>query len=281
MKTNLTRLAQRPAPIRLGYFIFTLLMLWLPIAVPMYLLVRDANLVSIVTMVALYIEFIFLARLWGKRVYNQTEVFHDFGLQFTPSNRIDLLGGFTVGLTSISILFLLEGWLGWLVWQPARISFVQLILEAIIIGLATGFAEELFFRGWLLSELQRDYSQATALWVNVMIFAVSHFIRPLEAILRTWTQFIGLVLLALTLVWGKRWREGRLGLPMGLHGGLVCGWYIINVGQLIKYTGQVPEWVTGVNNNPLAGVMGLLFLSLLGWQCRVLLEISQNREILG
>jgi uncharacterized protein len=280
MKTNLTRLAQRPAPIRLGYFIFTLLMLWLPIAIPMYLLVRDANLVSIVTMVALYIEFIFLARLWGKRVYNQTQVFDDFGLQFLPSNRIDLLGGFTVGLTSISILFLLEGWLGWLVWQPASMSSAQLILEAIIIGLATGFAEELFFRGWLLSELERDYKEATALWVNVIIFAVSHFIRPLEAILRTWTQFIGLVLLALTLVWGKRWREGRLGLPIGLHGGLVCGWYIINVGKLIKYTGEVPEWVTGVNNNPLAGVMGLLFLSLLGWQCRVLLEISQNKQIL-
>jgi uncharacterized protein len=280
MKTNLARLALRPAPIRLGYFIFILLLLWLPIAAPMYLLVRDANLVSIVTMVALYIEFIFLARLWGQRVYSQPQILQDFGLQFTRSNGIDLLGGFTVGLTSISILFLLEGWLGWLVWQPAKISAVQLILEAIIIGLATGFAEELFFRGWLLSELQRDYNQPIALWVNVIIFAISHFIRPLEAILRTWTQFIGLLLLALTLVWGKRWREGRLGLPMGLHGGLVCGWYIINVGQLIKYTGEVPEWVTGVNNNPLAGVMGLLFLSLLGWLCRTLLEISQNREIL-
>lgn len=278
MKTNLSRLAERPAPIRLGYFIFTLLLLWLPIAAPMYLFVRDTNLVSIVTMAGLYIEFIFLAKLWGKRVYNQPQILNNYGLEFTRRNGIDLLCGFAIGLVSIGTLFWLQGWLGWLTWRSPKLSVVQLVLEGCIVGLAVGFAEELFFRGWFLDELERDYSPSIALWVNVFIFGITHFIRPLEAILKTWTQFLGLVLLALTLVWGKRWRGGRLGLPIGLHGGLIWGWYIINVGQLIKYTARVPEWVTGVNNNPLAGIMGLLFLSLLAWQCRTLIEISKSNS---
>jgi hypothetical protein len=59
---------------------------------------------------------------------------------------------------------------------------------------------------------------------------------------------------------GKQWRRGRLGLPIGLHSGLVCGYYIINVGNLINYTGRVPDWVTGVNKNPLEGIIGILFM---------------------
>ena len=55
-----------------------------------------------------------------------------------------------------------------------------------------------------------------------------------------------------------------MGLPIGLHGGLVWGNYIIEVGKLIKYSGAAPQWVTGVNNNPLAGVMGFNGFNIVG-----------------
>uniref|UniRef100_A0ACD5GSG1 Uncharacterized protein n=1 Tax=Desertifilum tharense IPPAS B-1220 TaxID=1781255 RepID=A0ACD5GSG1_9CYAN len=32
------------------------------------------------------------------------------------------------------------------------------------------------------------------------------------------------------------------------------------MGQLIQYTDRVPSWVTGIDGNPLAGVMGFGFL---------------------
>ncbi|NJL09882.1 MAG: CPBP family intramembrane metalloprotease, partial [Calothrix sp. SM1_7_51] len=114
MKIHISRIAQLPVPVRLGYFILTLLLLWLPIAAPMYLFVRDTNLVNIVTIAALYIEFIFLAKLWGSRVYNQPRIINHYGLEFTQRNGIDLLFGLAVGLLSIGILFSLQGWLGWL-----------------------------------------------------------------------------------------------------------------------------------------------------------------------
>ncbi|MBH8562467.1 CPBP family intramembrane metalloprotease [Nostoc sp. CENA67] len=263
MKINLVRIAQRPAPMRLGYFIVALLLLWLPLAAPIYLLVRDSNLVSILTMVLLYAEFIFLLKLWGKQVYQQPQILKSYGLELTRQNGVDLLRGLAIGIINILILFGIQGFLGWLVWQQPKIFLLKVILEGLIVGLGVGFAEELLFRGWLLDELQRDYSPRVALWTDAIAFAALHFIKPLEAIIQTLLQFPALVVLGLTQVWGKRWRRGRLGFPIGLHGGLVWGYYIINVGQLIKYSGKVPDWVTGVNQNPLQGVMGVLLMSIL------------------
>lgn len=263
MKTNFVLLAQRPAPIRLGCFILALLLLWLPFAAPIYLLVDDSNLVSILTMVLLYVEFIFLLKLWGKYVYQEFRILQHYGLEISRTNGIDLVNGLAFGIINIFLLFGLQGLFGWLAWQQPHSFLLRIVLEGFIVGLAVGFAEELLFRGWLLNELQRNYSPGVSSWTNAILFAVLHFIKPLEAIIHTLPQFPALVLLGLTQVWGKRWRRGRLGLPIGLHGGLVWGYYIINVGQLIKYSGQVPDWVTGVNNNPLQGVMGVLFMSLL------------------
>jgi uncharacterized protein len=243
MKINLVHLAQHPAPIRLGCFILALLLLWLPFATPIYLLVHDANLVSILTIVLLYVEFIFLLKLWGKYVYQEPHILRHYGLEISRQNGVYLLRGLATGIITVLVLFGLQGAFGWLVWQQPHVFLVKIVLEGFIVGLGVGFAEELLFRGWLLNEL--------------------HFIKPLEAIIHTLPQFPALVLLGLTQVWGKRWHRGRLSLPIGLHGGLVWGYYIINIGGLIKYSGQVPDWVTGVNNNPLQGVMGVLFMSIL------------------
>ena len=265
MKINLTQLTQYPVPVRLVCFILALLFLWLPLAVPIYLLVEDTNLESILTLVILYVEFIFLLNIWGKQVYQQPKIFSHYGLEFTRLNGVNVLQGLAIGLTTVLVLFGLEGVLGWLVWQQPQVFLGRIILEGLLVSLGVGFAEELLFRGWLLDELQRDYKLNIALWIDAILFAVSHFIKPLEAIIHTLPQFPALVLLGLTQVWGKRWKRGRLGLPIGLHGGLVWGYYIINVGQLTQYSGQVPDWVTGVNNNPLQGVMGVLFMGGLAW----------------
>ncbi|WP_337885163.1 type II CAAX endopeptidase family protein [Fischerella thermalis] len=268
MKINLASIAQRSVFIRLGYFILALLVLWSPFAIPIYLLVPNANLVSIMTMALLYIEFIVLLRIWSKQVYKQPHIFQHYGLQFTRLNGVDLLKGLAIGFISILILFGLEGLLGLLVWQQPKVFLLKLVLEGSLTGLSVGFAEELLFRGWLLDELQRDYSPRVALWANAMIFGVSHFIKPVQAIIHTLPQLPALVLLGLTQVWGKRWRRGRLGLPIGLHGGLVWGYYIINVGGLIEYTNRVPDWVTGVDKNPLMGVMGLVLMGVLAFWIR-------------
>ena len=264
MKVNLVSLAQYPAPIRLGIFILALLVLWLPIAAPIYWLIKDQNLVNILTLPLLYTEFILLLRLWGRYVYRQPLLVR-YGLTKTRRNGKYLLVGLGTGITAVLCLFLVEGWLGWLVWQQPNIFLPRLIVEGLIVAIAFGLAEELLFRGWLLSELQRDYRPSVAVWTNALLFAVLHFIKPLPEIIRTLPQFPALVLLGLTLVWAKRVGGDRLGLPIGIHAGLIWGYYIINVGQIVQYSGRVPDWITGVDRNPLAGVMGLLFLSAIAF----------------
>ena len=260
MKLEIAKFAKYPAAARLIIFLLILVGLWAPFAIPIYAFVKDANLVSIITMVILYTEFIVLARWWGKNVYNQPQILRDYGLKFNRRNGIDLLNGLALGVISLFALFITQGLLGWVIWQKPAPSLAFTVLEGLIMALAVGFAEELLFRGWLLDEFQRDVNLKTALLLNGFIFALAHYIRPLDVIFKTWPQIIGLFLLGLTCVWGKRSHQGRLGFPIGFPGGLVWGYYIVRVGNLTKYSGKVPEIITGVNQNPLAGILGLLFL---------------------
>lgn len=275
LKASLTKLRHSSAPVRITTFALILLLLWLPIALPLHWLIRDGNLATIVTLIILYVEFILLVRFWGQQVYRQPHLLWDYGLEFSQRNGIELLSGLLIGVTGVFLLFLFEGLLGWVQWQQPSLETVRIVLEGLLAALAIGFAEELFFRGWLLDELQRDYAPVMALWVNAIVFAALH--------LRLWT-FPALVLLGLALVWAKRSRSelmigkrrNRLGLPMGLHAGLVWGNYILEVGKLINYSDRVPVWVTGIDRNPLAGLMGILFFTALAF---TMWRYSTQREL--
>lgn len=263
MKDYFASLAQRSFPIRLGSFILFLCLPWLPYVALIYFLVDDSNLQTILTMVPLAIGLFIFLPVWGKYIHKQIRIFEYYGLEFTRRNGVELLRGLAIGLINILVLFSVQGMLGWLVWEQPSVWLLRIVLEGSITGLGVGLAEELFFRGFIYDELQRDYSPLVVLWTSSLIFAIAHFIRPLPEIIQTSPQFLGLLLLSLACALAKRSCQGRLGLSIGIHGGLVWGYYIINVGNLIEYSRTVPIWVTGVNDNPLAGVMGLLGLTIL------------------
>jgi len=269
-KLKLHDLARFSAPVRLVLFLLGVLLLWLPIAAPIALLVADANTATIATMTLLFVEFLVLIRYWGKRVHGDTRIFQTYGWVRSPQAGQELLTGLVIGLTCLGLMFGVQGQLGWVEWQPvAFISLFRVMLAGLLTGIATGLAEELVFRGWILDELERDYSARMSLWVSSFIFAGLHFIKPIAEIIRTFPQFPGLLLLGLSLVWAKRSTRdlrsphGRLGLSIGLHAGLVWGYYMIQVGGLATYSPNVPEWLTGIDKNPLAGAVGLIFLTVL------------------
>ncbi|ACK70077.1 Abortive infection protein [Gloeothece citriformis PCC 7424] len=254
-----------PAPIRIGLFLLILLFLWLPFALPIYLTLNnnDPNLVSILTMGLLYIEFMILLRYWSQQVYQNRQGLNYYGLVWNRKNGIELVNGLSIGFVFTLALFIVEALLGWVKFQSPSPNFWSIVVEGLLVGLGIGLAEELLFRGWILDELQRDYNPKIALWSNSILFGILHFLKPLSEIIRTFPQFPALVLLGLTLVWAKWSCCGRLGMSIGLHWGLVWGYYLINVGKLVSYTDNISPWITGVDKNPLAGLMGLLFLSLL------------------
>ena len=239
-----------------------LLLLWAPIAIPLHWLIRDRNLANILTLLILYAQFLWLVRRWGQQVHHQHQILRHYGLELSRQNGLYVLRGLGIGCSSVLLLLGFETILGWIQWQSPSLATLRIVLEGLIVALALGFAEELLFRGWMLDELQRDYAPVAALWANAILFAALH--------LRLWT-FPALVLLGVALVWAKRshyeTRLGKrfqlLGLPIGLHAGLVWSNYIVEVGQLIQYRDRVPTWVTGIDRNPLAGVMGVLLLGIL------------------
>ncbi len=269
MKKYFAILAQRSFGIRLGTFILLLCLPWLPYAALIYFLVDDTNLQTILTMVPLAIWFFLFLPIWGKYVRQQKHIFKYYGLEFSRRNGVELLRGLAIGLINILVLFSLQGIMGWLVWQQPSVFSLKLILEGSLTGLGVAFAEELFFRGFIYDELQRDYKPSVVLWSSSLIFAVAHFIKPLPEVIQSSPQFLGLLLLSLASAFAKQSSRGRLGLSIGIHGGLVWGYYIVDVGKLIEYSGSVPIWVTGVNNNPLAGIMGLVGLTILTFWMRM------------
>jgi hypothetical protein len=248
---------------RLGLFLIILAVLWLPFVGLFHWLLSDPNTISIIVMTILFTEFLVLLRWWGRGVYQWSAPLHRYGLQLTRANGGDLLRGLAIAFLSLWGLFWLEGLLGWLTWNPVSWLTLRFSLEGLAIALGVGLGEELIFRGWLLTELQQDYHPLVCLWSSSLVFAILHYLRPVDVILETLPQFFGLWLLGIVLVWAT-WQRGRLGLPIGIHAGLVWGYYIVEVGGLVDYTGQVPAWVTGLNGNPLAGVMGLIFLGGIG-----------------
>lgn len=279
---NLAHLATYPAPIRIGAFLLVLLVLWLPMVGLAYWLLADQNTISIVVMTLLFLEFVGLLKLWGRQIYGHPALLKRYGLARTRQNFQELVVGLLIGCASLFSLFITESVLGWARWQVPSLNVIGTGLEGLAIALGVGFGEELIFRGWLLDELERDYSAAFSLWLDSLIFAGLHYIKSVEEMLRTFPQFPGLVLLGVALVWakrstlGKRTPHGRLGLSIGLHAGLVWGYYVVNVGNLIQYTHQVPEWLTGIDRNPLAGITGLLFLSLIAIGMRIRMQQARK-----
>ena len=268
---------------RIFVFLLILGLVWIPIAGPLYILGYSGGWSSgaeIVALVLLYSGFLWGLPRWGKAVHCWQRPFARCGLVFQTQTGRDWLAALTIGVLGVFALFGFETLMGWATPTAPSPKFVRFLIEGLLMAVAVGFAEEMLFRGWVLAELEETYSSKAALVMNGLFFAATHFIKPFSEIVRTFPQFLGLVVLGMALVWARRTataqsgeRDGgtgrsqtRLGYPMGLHTGLIWGYYIVNVGGLSEYTGRVPTWVTGVDNNPLAGLLGLILLGLIAAQ---------------
>ncbi|MEM7064049.1 MAG: CPBP family intramembrane glutamic endopeptidase [Cyanobacteria bacterium P01_B01_bin.77] len=264
------RMARASLLWRVILFFATLLLLWAPWAVCIYglgQLFAQAQIAGILTLIALYIGFVCHAWFWGYGVHGWQRPFEIYGLIFCGRFIKDALVALLCGFGLVCVLFGLEIALGWASFHPR--ALITIALEGLGVGLGIAIAEELLFRGWLLSELLTGVSRTQAILWSSCIFAVAHFIKPLPEVLATSPQFLGLLLLGLLLSISRYLSRSRhlwftsLGFPIGLHGGLVWGYYIVDVGDLVIPSGRVPEWVTGIHANPLSGALGVVILGFL------------------
>ena len=270
---------------RIFCFLLLLAIALSPIVLPIYWIgavTGQSNAAEIVALALIYIGFLIGLPIWGKRIHGWRHTFSYCGLSLRLQTARDLLLAMLIGMLGVFALFGLQTLLGWAEPTAPSPRFGRFVVEGLVMALAVGFAEEMLFRGWLLSELEENYGSKAALWMCALFFAAMHFIKPWPEIVRTLPQFLGLVVLGMALVWARRSPTGRpvasvthsaklsrakprLGYPIGLHAGLIYGYYLVNVGGLSEYTNEVPEWVTGIDSNPLAGLLGLVLLSAIAY----------------
>jgi len=195
-----------------------------------------------------------LRRAWGS-----AQPWCSLGVQGPPAA---LARALLRGLTKAALLLVLVvaglALAGQLQGQP-RLN-PGLLINGLVLGLGVGFAEELLFRGWLLGELTLLLGAQRALWLQAALFSLVHTrfnlaAGPLLGLLG------GLLLLGLALGLQRRADGQLLWGAIGLHGGLVGGWFVLLQG-LVAINPAAPAWLIGPAN-PIGGVLGWLGLGLL------------------
>ncbi len=170
--------------------------------------------------------------------------------------------GFILGATGLALLFGLQTLLGWVKWQNIAVrKIISITLPILLLAVWISATEELIFRGFILTQLQQTYSIYIAAAICSLIFAVLHLVWEQK---ETLPQLPGLWLMGMILVLARYANKGNLGLAWGLHSALVWAIATIDTAELITYTGNVPQWVTGKYGKPLAGLMGISFLLAIG-----------------
>jgi hypothetical protein len=147
---------------------------------------------------------------------------------------------------------------GALHWQPRLTP--ELLVNGLLLGLGVGFAEELLFRGWLMGELTLLVGSQRALGLQALVFCLVHTRFNLPGPLLV-GLLGGLLLLGLALGLQRRADRGLLWGAIGLHGGLVGGWFLLQQG-VVQVNSTAPSWLIGPAN-PIGGLLGWLGLGLL------------------
>jgi hypothetical protein len=189
----------------------------------------------------------------------QGHMLRDYGVIWQGASLRSLLLGLTIAVVGVVGLHGGQQRLGWttlstqIPWQ----RWGQVLAPTLAIALGVGWVEELVFRGFLVTQLQADYPVWVATTLASLIFALLHLVWEGR---ETVPQLPGLWLMGMVLVLARSADQGNLALAWGLHSGWIWAIATLDTTQAIVYTGRAPVWVTGFNNKPLAGAMGLLLL---------------------
>ena len=224
--------------------------------------------VSLVGTVFSFLLFLLLMPRWIRLRWPSKQPWVALGLRglapHHPSSFSVLFHGllWSVFLLALIVLPLLLG--HWAQFQ--RTDSVRLLLDAFVLLFGVGLAEELLFRGWLWEELNQLLGAKAGVISQAAIFSLVHTrfnmgVWPMMGLLS------GLFLLGLVLAL-RRWLDhGSLWGCVGLHGGLISGWFLLEKNAL-QLSADAPAWLIGPggnNSNPLGGLVAIGALTFLLW----------------
>ena len=239
---------------------------WLA-AVPLTLLGLPTDQLSLTGTVLSFVLFLLVMPRWAALRWSEPRPWEALGIrgakpQEQPAPAAALLKGLLIAaglLMVITSVVLIDGSGNW----RGEVDATQLT-NAVLLCLGVGFAEELIFRSWLWTELQDMIGSRRAAWAQAGIFSLVHtrFNLGLGAM---GGLLIGLFLLGMVLARQRQSDRGSLWGCIGLHGGLVAGWFLLQNG-LLQLSPNAPPWLVGPGGhspNPLGGLIGILSLLIL------------------
>ena len=239
---------------------------WLA-ALPLTQLGLPTDQLSLTGTVLSFVLFLALMHRWVAVRWSAEKPWAALGIcranpQEQPTPAAAFLKGLIIAaglLTVITSVVLLEGSGDW----RGEVDATQLT-NAVLLCLGVGFAEELIFRGWLWAELNQMLGSRRGAVAQASIFSLVHtrFNLGLGAMSGL---LVGLFLLGMVLARQRQSDRGSLWSCIGLHGGLVAGWFLLQSG-LLELSPNAPSWVVGPGGNapnPLGGAVGLISLLIL------------------
>ena len=239
---------------------------WLA-AVPLTLLGLPTDQLSLTGTVLSFVLFLLVMPRWAALRWSELRPWAALGIrgakpQEQPAPAAALLKGLLIAaglLMVITSVVLIDGSGNW----RGEVDATQLT-NAVLLCLGVGFAEELIFRGWLWAELNQMLGSRRGAVAQASIFSLVHtrFNLGLGAMSGL---LIGLFLLGLVLARQRQSDRGSLWGCIGLHGGLVAGWFLLQSG-LLQLSTNAPAWLVGPGGsapNPLGGAVGLISLLIL------------------
>jgi uncharacterized protein len=233
-----------------------------------------------------------LISVWLAGRYLDHRSFADFGLHLNRRWWQDLGFGMGLGILLIGGVFLIELGAGWLIVTDTLYtsnngsSFVPSFIVFLILFVCVGFSEELFYRGYHLTNLAEGfnteaigakYATVIAVFLSSILFGVFHLGSPHATLVSTmiilmWS-ILGGIAFALT---------GSLAIPIGVHitwnlfQGNVFGLpvsgttFSAETATIFSIQQNGPELWTGGTFGPEAGLLGLLAICagialIIGW----------------
>ena len=275
-----TYLATAPAVVKISLFLLIWGLVWLPIAIPVGKVVgwQPNQPLSSEQKLPLLASLYVIAPLivwWFSKIYGDS--WSDYGLSWQPELFLSLLMGIGLGIVSIILIFALETAFGWATWHGDNYgTLLSTAIPILALGLWVGITEELIFRGLFINLLNQDYVAWIGAIITSAIFAGLHlFWEQTE----TLPQLPGLWFMGMVLVLARWVDHGSLGLAWGLHAGWIWVLSSFDTAGVISYTSKSPGWITGFDDNPLAGIAGIICLCVT-ILCLLILYFSKNLLIL-
>ncbi len=224
----------------------------------------ESSSLSIIGTIITFILFLIILPSWGKVRWKTNHVWLNIGLNIKNKSKTfkKFLNGFLWSfflVFSFLLFIFLCGWID----DFNYINFKSLF-DAFVLLVGVGFAEEIIFRGWLMEEMILLFGPKRGIVIESAVFSLCHY--------RSDIGFIALIpflsslfLFGLVLTLRRTIDKGDLWGCIGLHGGLVGTWYLIDSG-LVIFSFDIPYYLLGPSKamvNPIGSVLGIIILLII------------------